>query len=338
MRILTLPQLGRLLCLSGLIFALPPLANSAESGAKTKASATSAKKTAKIDINSADTETLQTLPGVGPATARAIIAKRPFASVAELESVPGIGAAKLADLRDHVTVSVRAGSRNEPAVAKSSDTKIGKSGHAGDSRESRSEAASKSVTKSAHPSAKIDVNTADATALETLPGIGASTARAIIAARPFSRVEDLERVSGIGAAKLADLRDHVTVSRQSATAAKSSSTGRNANPATSADSARSAGRDQSTRQADTRSERTGELEPTGRIDSPRTPAAGAASRGKTNLNTASREELEALPDIGPIKAQAIIEARPFSSVEDVMRVKGIKEGTFAEIKDRITVR
>ena len=59
---------------------------------------------------------------------------------------------------------------------------------------------------------------------------------------------------------------------------------------------------------------------------------------RVNLNTASLQELEALPEIGPVKAQAIIDARPFSSVEDVMRVKGIKEGTFDAIKDRITVR
>jgi DNA uptake protein ComE-like DNA-binding protein len=39
-----------------------------------------------------------------------------------------------------------------------------------------------------------------------------------------------------------------------------------------------------------------------------------------------------------VKAQAIIDNRPYKSVEDVMKVNGIKEGTFAKIKDRITVR
>ena len=51
---------------------------------------------------------LETLPGVGPATAAAIVDDRtrngPFASVDDLERVPGIGPAKLAALREQVTV------------------------------------------------------------------------------------------------------------------------------------------------------------------------------------------------------------------------------------------
>ena len=57
-----------------------------------------------------------------------------------------------------------------------------------------------------------------------------------------------------------------------------------------------------------------------------------------NLNTAPKEELDSLPGIGPVKAQAIIEARPFKTIEDVMKVKGIKEGEFSKIKDLITVQ
>ena len=63
---------------------------------------------ALVDLNTATAEQLDTLPGVGPATAEAIIAYRteqgPFTSVDELLEVRGIGDAKLADLRDRVTV------------------------------------------------------------------------------------------------------------------------------------------------------------------------------------------------------------------------------------------
>lgn len=59
-----------------------------------------------VDINVADAALLETLPGVGPATAAAIVNERtehgPFLVVDDLERVPGIGPAKLAALRDLV--------------------------------------------------------------------------------------------------------------------------------------------------------------------------------------------------------------------------------------------
>lgn len=64
--------------------------------------------TAPVDLNTADGPTLETLPGVGPATAAAIIEHRerhgPFAAVDGLLDVRGIGEAKLAALRDLVRV------------------------------------------------------------------------------------------------------------------------------------------------------------------------------------------------------------------------------------------
>ncbi len=63
---------------------------------------------------------------------------------------------------------------------------------------------------------KVDINRADAAALEALPGIGPTLAAAIVEHRtrvgPFRAVEDLLDVSGIGDARLAQLRDLVTVS------------------------------------------------------------------------------------------------------------------------------
>lgn len=56
----------------------------------------------------------------------------------------------------------------------------------------------------------ININTASATELESLPGIGPSKAAAIIANRPFTSVDDLERVPGIGARTIDQLRPLVT--------------------------------------------------------------------------------------------------------------------------------
>jgi competence protein ComEA len=67
----------------------------------------------------------------------------------------------------------------------------------------------------ATPAALVNVNTASATDLETLPGIGEVIAQRIVDYRtqngPFAAVDDLLAVSGIGDAILGDIRDLVTV-------------------------------------------------------------------------------------------------------------------------------
>jgi competence protein ComEA len=64
--------------------------------------------TGPVDLNTADAEALESLPGIGPSTAAAIIQHRAevgaFTSVDQLLDVPGIGEAKLEALRDLVTV------------------------------------------------------------------------------------------------------------------------------------------------------------------------------------------------------------------------------------------
>lgn len=70
-------------------------------------------------------------------------------------------------------------------------------------------------------------------------------------------------------------------------------------------------------------------------------AAEPALEGRVNINTAGKEELMTLTGIGEKKAEAIIQYRDanggFRSVEDLMQVEGIKEGTFEKMKEDITV-
>ncbi|MBK7792022.1 MAG: ComEA family DNA-binding protein [Betaproteobacteria bacterium] len=60
-----------------------------------------------------------------------------------------------------------------------------------------------------------------------------------------------------------------------------------------------------------------------------------------NVNTATKEELEVLNGIGPVKAQAIIDHRTangrFKSLDDVKNVKGIGDATFDKIKGDLSL-
>ena len=64
------------------------------------------------------------------------------------------------------------------------------------------------------------------------------------------------------------------------------------------------------------------------------------SEGLVNINTAGKEELMTLPGIGETRAEEIIRYREqqggFAQVEDLMKVNGIKEGTFNKLKDKVT--
>ncbi len=72
------------------------------------------------------------------------------------------------------------------------------------------------------------------------------------------------------------------------------------------------------------------------------PQAGeTASIQKININQAEPWLLEALPGIGEVLAQRIVDYRsengPFRRIEDLLKVSGIGEATFEKIKDYITV-
>lgn len=68
---------------------------------------------------------------------------------------------------------------------------------------------------------------------------------------------------------------------------------------------------------------------------------GTSTSTLININTATAEELDTLPGIGPSTAATIIQDRldsgPFTSIEDIMRISGIGEKKFAKFKDYICV-
>ncbi|WP_229051428.1 ComEA family DNA-binding protein [Aeromicrobium sp. Leaf350] len=69
--------------------------------------------------------------------------------------------------------------------------------------------------------------------------------------------------------------------------------------------------------------------------------SGSTPGGATNLNTATADELDELPGVGPVTAQSIIDWRTengsFTSVDDLLEVRGIGEATLADLRDLVTV-
>jgi competence protein ComEA len=129
----------------------------------------------KVDINSASVKDLEDLPGVGPATAKKIVAGRPYTSVADLAKA-GVPASTIEKLTPLVIVG--------PAPAASG------------SKTSSKKANSQAPTAVAPPAARlVDLNSASEKDLENLPGVGPATAKKIIAGRPYASIADLAKVS-----------------------------------------------------------------------------------------------------------------------------------------------
>jgi len=70
-------------------------------------------------------------------------------------------------------------------------------------------------------------------------------------------------------------------------------------------------------------------------------AQSTSPKAKVNINTASASELESLPRIGPKVAQRIVDFRTkngnFKKAEEIMKVQGIGEKIYEQIKELITV-
>lgn len=69
-------------------------------------------------------------------------------------------------------------------------------------------------------------------------------------------------------------------------------------------------------------------------------SSSASSEGVVNIQTATVDELQRLPGIGPAKAAAIVahrERAPFRRIEDILRVRGIGRATFRRLRPHLTV-
>src|SRR5262245_51340852 len=113
--------------------------------------------TPRVDVNTATAEELEKLPGITPAISKRILAGRPFRTIDELKFV-GVSEADFGKIAPLVEAKFPVEPRKTPAAR------------------------------------KVDLNTATAEELEGVNGIGAATAKKIIAARPLRSVEDLKTI------------------------------------------------------------------------------------------------------------------------------------------------
>lgn len=151
-----------------------------------------------VDVNLASAEEIARLPQVGMSLAKRIVAHRKahglFASLGDLDAVPGVGPATLSRLEGKVTFG---------GVVRAAQTP------------NRAELSGRGTARYGAVPPPVNLNTATEAELRSLPEVGPVRARAILAYRrekgSFAKVSDLRAVPGISQALVRRLAPLVTV-------------------------------------------------------------------------------------------------------------------------------
>jgi DNA uptake protein ComE-like DNA-binding protein len=160
-----------------------------------------------LDLNAASQADIEGLPGVGEATAKKIIAGRPYTGTDVAKALEGAGLSKATVKKIAPLVTIGAAGGAAGGAAAGGGTSAGGAA---------SPATPK--TKTAPTSAKLDLNTATQEQLEAVKGIGPATAKKIVDNRPYSSAQDLKK-AGLSDKLIASLGPNVTVGKTAGAAA-----------------------------------------------------------------------------------------------------------------------
>jgi competence protein ComEA len=172
----------------------------------------------QIELNTASRSELLQLPGIGATRADKILAYRSanggFQRLEDLRSVNGIGDITLQRVKPFIHVDAIEETPDEPLRLNRKPTEL-TTEKATKTAGAKTESPAKTAgAKKPAPDAPIDLNKASLADLQRLPGVGPTLAQRIVERRerqPFTKVEDLRTVGGIGVKKLDQIRPFVTV-------------------------------------------------------------------------------------------------------------------------------
>jgi DNA uptake protein ComE-like DNA-binding protein len=234
-----------------------------------------------VDLNSANAEALATLPGVAPGLAKKIIGARPFESLDDLKAL-GLDDAQIEALAPHVELK-------RPPRPPRGQRRL-EEGPGG-----RIEPAGKEPA-----TVKVDLNSATATELESLPGVGPAMAKKIIAARPFTTIDELKALA-LTDAEIGKLAPFAGVKRLAAPP-----------PRDVVKDPPLGGKDP----------------PIGGKDPPAVP--------EIDLNAATVTDLKTLPGITDDAANKIVTNRPYRNLTELVRAD-LTAVSIAQIKPLVTI-